>query len=41
MKVVIAGGSGHVGTILTRAFHERGDEVIVLVELRLTRCPGV
>lgn len=30
MKVVIPGGSGHVGTILARAFHERGDEVIVL-----------
>jgi uncharacterized protein (TIGR01777 family) len=29
MKVVIPGGSGHVGTILARAFHERGDEVIV------------
>jgi uncharacterized protein (TIGR01777 family) len=30
MKIVIPGGSGHVGTILARAFHERGDEVIVL-----------
>lgn len=30
MKVLIPGGSGHVGTILARAFHERGDEVIVL-----------
>jgi uncharacterized protein (TIGR01777 family) len=30
MKVVIPGGSGHVGTILARAFHERGDEVIVV-----------
>jgi uncharacterized protein (TIGR01777 family) len=30
MKVVIPGGSGHVGTIFARAFHARGDEVIVL-----------
>ena len=30
MKVVIPGGTGQVGTILARAFHERGDEVIVL-----------
>lgn len=30
MKVVIPGGSGHVGTLLARAFHERGDEVVVL-----------
>jgi hypothetical protein len=30
MKVVIPGGSGQVGTVLARAFHERGAEVIVL-----------
>jgi uncharacterized protein len=30
MKIVIAGGSGQVGTILARAFHARGDEVTVL-----------
>ncbi len=30
MKVVIAGGSGQVGTILSRAFATRGDEVVVL-----------
>ena len=30
MKVVIPGGSGHVGTVLARAFHERGDDVVVL-----------
>jgi uncharacterized protein (TIGR01777 family) len=30
MKIVIPGGSGHVGTLLARAFHERGDEVVVL-----------
>ena len=27
---MIPGGSGHVGTIFARAFHSRGDEVIVL-----------
>lgn len=30
MKVVIPGGSGQVGTILARAFHQRGDDVVVL-----------
>jgi hypothetical protein len=30
MKVVIPGGSGHVGTILARAFRSSGDEVVVL-----------
>jgi uncharacterized protein (TIGR01777 family) len=30
VKAVIPGGTGQVGTILARAFHERGDEVIVL-----------
>jgi len=30
MKVIIPGGSGQVGTVLARAFHERGDEVVVL-----------
>jgi len=30
MKIVIPGGSGQVGTILARAFHARGDEVVVL-----------
>jgi len=30
MKILIPGGSGHVGTVLARAFHQRGDEVIVL-----------
>lgn len=29
MKVIIPGGSGQVGTVLARAFHERGDEVVV------------
>ena len=30
LKVVIPGGSGHVGTILARAFHGGGDDVVVL-----------
>jgi uncharacterized protein (TIGR01777 family) len=30
MKIVIPGGSGQVGTILARAFHARGHEVVVL-----------
>ena len=30
MKIIIAGGSGHVGTILARSFHARGDEVVIL-----------
>src|SRR5437764_12808234 len=30
MKIVIAGGAGHVGMILSQAFHKRGDEVVVL-----------
>jgi uncharacterized protein (TIGR01777 family) len=30
MKIVITGGSGQVGTILARAFHSEGHEVVVL-----------
>lgn len=30
MKIVIPGGSGQAGSILARAFHTRGDEVVVL-----------
>ncbi len=30
MKIVIPGGSGHVGTLLARAFHREGHEVVVL-----------
>lgn len=30
MKVIIPGGTGQVGTLLARAFHERGDDVVVL-----------
>lgn len=35
MKIVIPGGSGQVGTVLARAFHAEGDEVVVL-----SRQPG-
>jgi uncharacterized protein (TIGR01777 family) len=30
MKIVIPGGSGQIGTVLARAFHQRGHEVVVL-----------
>lgn len=30
MKIVIAGGTGQVGTVLARKFHARGDEVVIL-----------
>ena len=30
MKIVIPGGSGQVGTVLARAFHKRGHEIVVL-----------
>jgi uncharacterized protein len=30
MKIVIAGGSGQIGNILTRQFHTEGHEVVVL-----------
>ncbi len=30
MKIIIAGGSGHVGTFLAKAFHEEGHQVVVL-----------
>jgi len=30
MKIVIPGGSGYVGTVLARAFHQQGNEVVVL-----------
>ncbi len=35
MKIVLPGGSGQVGTVLARAFHAAGDEVVVL-----TRSPA-
>lgn len=36
MKIVLPGGSGQIGTILARAFHEAGNEVVVL-----SRTPAV
>jgi uncharacterized protein (TIGR01777 family) len=30
MKIIIPGGTGHVGTVLAREFKERGDEVVVI-----------
>ena len=30
MRIVIPGGSGHLGSLLARDFHKRGDEVVVL-----------
>ncbi|HUS12632.1 MAG TPA: TIGR01777 family oxidoreductase [Pyrinomonadaceae bacterium] len=39
MKVVIPGGSGQVGTVLSRAFHERGDEVVVLSRTQTNALP--
>ena len=30
MKIVIPGGSGQVGTVLARHFHEEGHEVVVV-----------
>lgn len=30
MRIVIPGGSGRVGTVLARAFHDAGDDVVVL-----------
>src|SRR5437870_13651670 len=35
MKILIPGGSGQVGTVLARALHKRGNEVVVL-----SRKPG-
>ena len=39
MKIVIPGGSGQVGTILARAFHQRGDEVVVLSRTQTNALP--
>ncbi len=39
MKVVIPGGSGQVGTVLARAFHKRGDEVVVLSRTQTNAVP--
>ncbi len=40
MKIVIAGGSGQVGTLLARAFHAAGDQVIVLSRRPAAAPPG-
>ena len=37
MKIVIPGGSGQAGTILARAFHHQGNEVVVLSRSRQLR----
>lgn len=34
MKIVMPGGSGHLGSLLTRAFREKGHDVIVLTRNR-------
>jgi hypothetical protein len=39
MKVVIPGGSGQVGTILARAFHRDGHDVVVLTRSAPTATP--
>lgn len=38
MRILIAGGSGHLGTILARAFHDEGHDVAVLSR-RQTQTP--
>ena len=37
MKIVIPGGSGQVGTVLARAFHDDGHDVVVLSRRRFAR----
>lgn len=39
MKIVIPGGSGQVGTTLARAFHQRGEEVVVLSRTQTSAIP--
>jgi uncharacterized protein (TIGR01777 family) len=39
MKIVIPGGSGQVGTVLARAFHRRGDDVVVLSRTQTNALP--
>jgi uncharacterized protein len=38
MKIVIPGGSGQVGQLLSRAFRARGDEVVILSRTREPDC---
>jgi uncharacterized protein len=40
MKIVIPGGSGQVGTLLSRAFHREGHEVVVLSRHAIRRPSG-
>jgi NAD dependent epimerase/dehydratase family enzyme len=40
MKVVLPGGSGQVGSVLARAFHGGGHEVVVLSRGRAGAAPG-
>jgi nucleoside-diphosphate-sugar epimerase len=37
MKIVIPGGSGQVGTVLARAFHTEGHDVVVLSRYPVNR----
>ena len=39
MKILIPGGSGQVGTVLARAFQQRGDEVVVLSRTQTNAVP--
>lgn len=39
MKLLIPGGSGQVGTILARAFQQRGDDVVVLSRTQTNALP--
>jgi uncharacterized protein (TIGR01777 family) len=41
MKVVIPGGTGHLGRVLSRRWSARGDEVVVLTRRDVTPEPGV
>ena len=40
MKIVLPGGSGHIGNILATHFHQRGDQVVVLSR-SAAKNPGV
>ena len=39
MKIIIPGGSGQIGTTLASAFHQRGDEVVILSRGRPATAP--
>ena len=40
MKILIPGGSGQVGTLLTRAFRRAGHEVVVLTRQPVSNAAG-